>query len=93
MSSVLQDLQPLINQRVVLDTFGPIVYLGTLVEVTESGVWLSGADIHDCRDGHATKELYVLDAGRDGINPNRQRIYVLWAGIASISRLEDAVGD
>jgi hypothetical protein len=92
MGPVPQDLQPLVDQRVVLDTFGPIVYLGTLVEATESGVWLAGADVHDCRDGHASKELYVLDASRDGINPNRQRVYVLWAGIASLSRLDDVVG-
>jgi hypothetical protein len=56
-------------------------------------LWLENADVHDCRDGHATKELYVADASREGINPNRQRVYVLSAGVASISRLDDVVND
>ena len=92
-SSIIHDLQSLLDHPVVLDTFGPIVYLGTPVEVTASGVWLKDADVHDCRDGHATKELYVLDASRDGINPNRQRVYVLLSGVASVSRLDHMVGN
>ncbi len=90
---MVDDLQELVRHQVVLDTFGPIVYLGTLVGLTESGLWLENADVHDCRDGHATKELYVLDASREGINPNRQRVYVLRAGVASVSRLDDVVND
>jgi hypothetical protein len=92
-STVREDLAVLLNQPVVLDTFGPIVYLGTLAEVTDSGFWLIDADVHDCRDGHASKELYVLDARRDGIRPNRARVFVLQSGIASVSRLEDVRED
>jgi len=91
--SFVLDLQSLIHHPVVLDTFGPVVYLGTLAEVTESGVWLTDADVHDCRDGHATRELYVLDAARDGISPNRKRVYVLRSGVASVSRLDEVVSD
>jgi hypothetical protein len=88
-STVREDLAVLLNQPVVLDTFGPILYLGTLVEVTHSGFWLAEVDVHDCRDGHANKELYVLDARRDGIRANRRRVFVLQSGVASVSRLDD----
>ena len=86
-----EDLERLIGQRVVLDTAGPIVYLGTLKEVSPAGFWLQDADVHDCRDGHASKEVYLIDAGRDGVSPNRRRVFVLTSSVLSISALGDIV--
>ena len=87
--SLPDDLRELIGQAVVLDTLGTMIYLGVLHEVTENGFWLTGADVHDCRDGHAGREVYILESGRDGISVNRRRVYVLRVTVCSVSRLDD----
>jgi len=87
------DLQAWIGRRIVLDTAGPILYLGTLEKVSPAGVWLTEADVHDCRDGHASKEVYLIEAGRHGVTPNRRRVFVLAGSVFSVSALEDIVID
>jgi len=86
---VTEDLQRWIGKPVVLDTAGPILYLGVLSEVARTGFWLQQADVHDCRDGHASKEVYLHEARRDGITPNRARVFVLASSVMSVSALED----
>jgi len=80
-----------LSHTVVLDTGGPIIYLGTLAAVTESGFLLENADVHDTRDGHATAEVYVNEARHHGITPNRRRVLVMRAAVMSLSRLDDVV--
>ena len=48
-------IESLIGRRVVLDTAGPITYLGTLREVCPDGFWLEEADIRDRTEGHVPK--------------------------------------
>ena len=81
----------LINKAVVLDTGTSIVYVGTLLEVTEQAFVLEQADIHDCKDGHASPESYIADAGREGVTPNRHNIVVMRSRIMSVSALEDVI--
>ena len=45
----------MIGELVVLDTATPIIYIGTLVEVTDHTFVLNNADMHDCRDGQWLK--------------------------------------
>ncbi|MFH0980873.1 MAG: hypothetical protein V2A79_04970 [Planctomycetota bacterium] len=59
--------------------------------MTENGFWLADADVHDCRDGHASREVYIMEAGRDGISVNRRRVFVLRATVCSLSRLDQVV--
>jgi len=80
----------LIGQNVVLDTAGPLVYLGTLDAVTDEGFWLRDADVHNRTDGHANNELYVLEASRDGIRINRRRVLVMRSAVTSLSPLDAA---
>lgn len=80
-----------LTHDVVLDTAGPILYLGRLTEVNEAGFVLEDADVHDCRDGHATKEVYVTEARTNGVSPNRDRVIVMRASVMSVSRLSDVV--
>ncbi len=80
-----------LDDQVVLDTGGPIVYLGRLVQVHQAGFVLTDADVHDCRDGHATKEVYVNEAKHHGISPNRREVFVLRSSVISLSRLSDVV--
>ncbi|MBN1343485.1 MAG: hypothetical protein JXQ73_12430 [Phycisphaerae bacterium] len=84
-------LQPLIGRNVVLDTPGTIVYLGKLTELRDAGVWLEDADVHDCNEGHAGKEVYVVESAHYGIRVNRRRVFVLRGTMISISALEDVV--
>ncbi len=87
------ELDDLVGERVVLDTGSPTIYLGILDKVTVTGFWLSEADVHDCRDGHASPEVYTLAAATDGITPNRKRVFVLRSAVMSVSRLTEVIAD
>lgn len=86
-------LKSLLEEEVVLDTATPIVYIGRLVDITEAVFVLADADMHDCREGHANKEVYLAEARRDGVAVNRRRIAVMRPVIISASRLEDVVAE
>jgi len=83
----------LVGRIVVLDTAGPIVYIGTLRSVRPDGFWLDDADVHNCEDGHATKEQYVLESRLDGVRVNRSRVFVLRSAVMSLSALDDVTTD
>jgi hypothetical protein len=84
-----------VDQRVVLDTSGPMIYIGVLEAADERGYWLIDADVHDRSDGHSTKEEYVsesLDLARgDAVRINRKRVFVERHSVISVSALEDVV--
>jgi len=90
MSSSLEEL---VGCEVVLDTAGPIVYLGKLTRIDEQGFWLEDADLHNTSEGHATREQYIAEAARDGIRVNRRWVCVLRHTVISISALADVVTD
>lgn len=93
-NNLLHDsLADLIGRLVVLDTPGTIVYLGQMTDVDETGIWLEDADVHDCSEGHAGKEFYVIESAHYGIHVNRRRAFVLRGSIISVSALEDVVTD
>jgi hypothetical protein len=84
-----------VSRCVVLDTQGPLVYIGLLESCDERGYWLLQADVHDRSEGHSTNEKYIHDASlleREGARAiNRRRVFVERAAIVSISALEDVV--
>lgn len=84
-------LAALMNQAVVLDTGSTLIYVGTLVDASDQWFALADADVHDIREGHATKEVYVLEAARDGVAINRRRVLVSRSAVMSVSRLDDVV--
>ena len=86
-------LERMLGQPVVLDTATPVIYLGTLTEVTDTVFALQGVDMHDFRTGHAQKDMYVAEASRDGISVNRRNIVVMRSAVISVSRLADVVAD
>jgi len=88
-------LDRLLNRRVVLDTPGPMVYIGSLEAYDERGYWLADADVHDRSEGHSTKEEYVsrsyeLEAAGTR-RTNRRRVFVERSFVISVSALEDVV--
>ena len=82
-------LQQFHNQVVVLDVTSPYVYIGKLVEFDTHFVTLEQADVHDLRDANSTRELYILEAHKHGVNLNRQRVSIRLEQIVSISVLTD----
>jgi hypothetical protein len=84
-------LDTLVGRAVVLDVASPYVFLGGFVAHTEHYFELADADVHDLRDTNTTRDLYVLDAKRHGINPNRRRVLVRRAEVVSLSALDDVL--
>lgn len=87
------NLTDYVNRRVVLDTQGPLLYIGTLIAHDERGYWLADADVHDRNDGHSGKEVYISRASeleRTGVrNVNRRRVFVDRHAVVSLSGLDD----
>ena len=83
----------LLQRRIVLDTAGPMVYIGTLEAIDERGYWLLDADVHDRTEGHSTKEQYISEAAeleRGGTRrANRRRVFVERSAVVSVSALDD----
>lgn len=88
-----EPLKRMIDEVVVLDTGTPIVYVGKLMEVGDHTFVLESADMHDCRDGHATQEAYIAEVREAGVSVNRRRVVVMRNTVISVSRLEDVVTD
>jgi hypothetical protein len=88
-------LEVFVGRRVVLDTQGPLLYIGRLESFDERGYWLTDADVHDRHDGHSTKEQYISEAKtleRSGAShANRRRVFVERHAIVSVSALDDVV--
>ena len=80
-----------LNRPVVLDTGGPMLYLGTLAQVTPSAFILTDADVRDSRLGHANSDVYVNEARRNGIVANRRRVVVMRSVVMSVSLIEDVI--
>lgn len=90
-------LQALIDQRVVLDTAGPMIYIGKLAACDDRGYWLRDADVHDRSDGHSTKEEYVNRAvelaAAGTLRINRRQVFVERHHVISVSALADVVSE
>ena len=83
--------EALVGQVVVVDTDSTYVYIGTLKEVDDQFLTLVNVDAHDVREAKSTKEQYVIDTKRFGVNPNRKEAKVRQAVVVSVSRLSDIV--
>ncbi|HKQ50671.1 MAG TPA: hypothetical protein VJZ71_21550 [Phycisphaerae bacterium] len=80
-----------VGRQVVLDTAGPIMFLGTLEEIRPDGFWLADADLRDRSEGHDTKEHYACEAKLQGIRANRRRLFVAAHVVISVSALDDVI--
>lgn len=80
-----------IGQVVVVDLSSTYVCLGTLVGCDELFLELRDADLHDFRDGTATREVYVYDSAVLGVRRNRDRLLLRLDGVVAISRLDEVV--
>ncbi len=83
--------ETLVGQVVVIDLTSPFVVLGRLRGVEGPYYVVEEADLHDLRDTATTRDIYVLDAKRHGVNSNRKRVFVRCEGVVGISRLAEVV--
>jgi hypothetical protein len=85
------DLESLVGQVIVLDLGNPYVIMGTYRGTDGEYYVVENADIHDLRDTTTTRDLYVLDAKRHGVNCNRKRVFVRREGVVGISLLAEVI--
>ena len=83
----------LAGQCVVLDMSSPWVYLGRLVQRQAEFLLLEQVDAHDLRDTRTTRERYVLECRRHGVQANRDRAWVNLRDVVGVCRLEDVLLD
>lgn len=83
--------QHLQGRIVVLDLTSPYVYIGTLIRWDPMYLHLQDADVHDLRDTKTSREIYLVEARRLGINSNRKLVMVRIADVVSISALDDVI--
>ncbi len=88
-SSGSDDWKPLIGQVVVVDTDSMFVYLGTLDRVEDQFLVLTNVDAHDRRESPSTKDQYIIETKKYGINANRKEVKVRKQLVVSISKLSD----
>jgi hypothetical protein len=84
-------LESLVGHVIVFDLTSRFVILGTYRGTDGPHYIVENADVHDLRDATTTRDLYVIDAKRHGVNCNRQRVLVRCDGVVGISRLEDVI--
>ena len=82
-------LQELDGQVVVVDLAATYVCLGMLVGCDDGFLELRDADLHDFRDGSATREVYIYESATLGIRRNRDRLLLRLDGVVAVSRLSD----
>ena len=78
-----------IGKEVVLDTATSVVYVGRLEGFGKDFFDVRDADVHNCSEGSATKEVYLMETKRHGVRLNRKRVLVKKTDVISISLLED----
>ena len=74
---------------VVVDTTGPRVHVGRCETVTEDGVKLLDADVHEEGPGRPSKDEYLRQAARLGVWKRYDDLLVPAAEVASVRRLGD----
>jgi hypothetical protein len=77
------------GEEIVMDTQGPLIFIGRLVETGPTHVALADADVHDTNDSRASKDLYILETRDLGIRVNRTLAVVMRSQVASVSLLRD----
>jgi hypothetical protein len=81
----------MVGKVVVMDTQGPLIYIGTLTQANDAYYVLADADVHDSNDSRASKDLYVVETRDLGVRINRNRVLVMRSQIASVSLISDVV--
>jgi hypothetical protein len=74
---------------VVVDTEGPVVYIGRCHEMTDQQIVLLDVDEHEEGENGRSKEEYVRQAVKVGTWKKHDRLVLAMERVASVSRLGD----
>ncbi len=83
-------LQTYLNTVVVIDLDSGHVLIGELLDFSRQHLVFRQADLHDCTQANSSKEVYLAEAYRYGVNINRKAVAIPRNRLLAISRLEDA---
>jgi len=72
---------------VVLETNGPLTYVGRYDSEDEHGVHMLDVGVHDAAAGDGSKDEYVRKSAKFGIRSNHKHLVVPAAVVAKITRL------
>ena len=72
---------------VVVDTSGPEIWIGRCHEVTDRGVFLHDADVHQDGEKGLSKEAWVKKAAEYGIWKKHESVVVPKESVISLRRL------
>ena len=89
MGTFHDDLGALHGITVVVDTNGPRVVVGRCHEMTEQGILLHDADVHDASEGDVSKEEFVRRAAEVGVWAKHKSFIVPADEVTSVTRLGD----
>lgn len=82
----------LLGEVVIVDTDEPVLYIGRLQEANPVLLTLADADVHECDSTSSrTREVYAMEAARNGVHPSRSRVRVLMSRVLSVSRLDEVI--
>lgn len=84
-------LDSYLGHTVVVDFRSTYVCLGNLAAFDADFLEIHDADLHDFRDGKATREVYVFDSVHLGIRRNRARVLVRRDEVVAIALLRDVL--
>lgn len=87
----MSSLQEYLGKPVVIDTRGDYLFLGTLTAENDDCLTINDVDVHDHRTTTTSKDVYVIEAVKYGIKPNRHQVKVLCREVVSISLLEHII--
>ena len=87
------DLSTFVGKKIVVDTDGPILYVGHLEKAGDGQLTLTDVDVHYLQDGNptTTNELYVLESRKHGVRRNRKAAQIRLERVMSVSLLEDII--
>jgi hypothetical protein len=80
---------PLHGMTVVVDTYGPRVYVGRCEDVSDDRVLLLDADVHEDGTAGRSKQEYVQEAARFGVWAKLSKVVIPRVEVASVQRLAE----
>jgi hypothetical protein len=77
---------------VVVETNGPLTYVGRYDSADERGVLMLDVGVHDAATGGGSKEEYVRKSAKFGIRSDYKHLVVPTSQVTRITRLGEMIG-
>ncbi len=84
-------LTPYRDIKVVIDLDTGHILIGTLLDFSREHLLFDDTDLHDSKKANSTKEVYLSEAYRYGINVNRKQVAIPRSRVLAVAKLEDTI--